>query len=399
MKDSVSECRQHPVRVTEQGYSGKCIQRISLILILLINSIWVIRYSHRISPTLPIPLTIVYIASSISVMILIEKVKWLRSNAMLLVAMVCYSIISFIIISHTDLSDISLDRSRIIASFWNSAFSGHQPYSLPADNGNYPGPLPFYFVIMLPIYIFKIYWLPSYISGLIMFWLYFKRTDGMSRQSMALFFISPFLYYEILTGSTILFNSVLMLLWYLWIKDKYMDTAKDIWITAIVTGLLLCVRQVFAIAITVYVMKNIRYMRFWKIAGWTGIVLIVWCLCFLPIILEYGIDSFIAYNPFNVQNDFIFPFKYSVIFLVIVAIWGFFSTSNQSVAFCMGVSLISIPATIIINCLMEGQSLFNTYADITYTLFGTTFLFYLIHNNSFLKNDKREKSCSCTSCI
>lgn len=284
------------------------------------------------------------------------------------------------------MSEISLDRSVIIARFWDSVFSGHQPYSQSADNGNLPGPLPFYFVLMLPVYIFKSYWLPSYLSGLIMFWLYFKHADGMSRQSMALFCTSPFLYYEILTGSNILFNSVLMLLWFIWIKDKSMDTVKEIWITAIVTGLLLCLRQVFAIAIAIYVMKFLKNNRLRLIVEWMCIVITVWCLCFLPVIAVYGIDTFIAYNPFNVQNDYIFQFKDSIIFLGIATIWGFFTKSNQSVAFCMGVSLISIPATILVSYLIDNQSIYDTCADITYLLFGTAFLFYLIHNKSLLNN-------------
>ena len=313
---------------------------------------------------------------------LVNKVRWLRSNATLVTVTICYSVISFFIISHTDLSEISLDRSRIIARFWDSVFSGNQPYSLPADNGNYPGPLPFYFVLMLPVYLLRAYWLPAYISGLIMFWLYYKHTGGMSRQSMALFFMSPFLYYEILTGSNILFNSVLMLLWFIWIKDKTPDGAKELWITAVVTGLLLCVRQVFAIVIVIYVMRLLRDVRFSRILEWAAIVICVWCICFLPIIAVYGIDSFISYNPFNVQNDIIFPFKYSVIFIGIAAIWGLFVNTEETMALSMGVSLMLIPTAILIYHLVIGQNIFETNADITYMLFGTSFLFYVIHNNS-----------------
>ncbi|MDK2773252.1 MAG: hypothetical protein KYX68_13675, partial [Flavobacterium sp.] len=155
--------------------------------------------------------------------------------------MITISIISLIVANKIPLENLKIDRWSVTSSFWDNYFKDLYVYNAKSFDGNNPGPMPFYFIIMLPFYFLKEY---SYITVIAIFLLYSKIRKSKERELFTILVISSvYIYYEIIARSNIFFNSTLILISLFYFFNKN----KSIVLNGIIFGLLLSTRNVFVI--------------------------------------------------------------------------------------------------------------------------------------------------------
>ena len=131
------------------------------------------------------------------------------------------TIFSIVIFQIIPVQNIRVDRWEMIQIFWDAVHQGIYPYAVHSPEGNYPGPMPIYFLLSYPFYLIQeIGWMSILAIWLLYFYIKNKK---ITKEKNTLIFIlilsSITIYYEIITRSTILFNSIIFLLYFLNLKD------------------------------------------------------------------------------------------------------------------------------------------------------------------------------------
>lgn len=358
-------------------------------LIMLINALWTVRYGLRVSQGMAFASTAAYVAVSIAIVKGYRSIRFCRSTAFYAAIGVLFAAAAAFLGLTTDLTTVNVDRWEIIQTFWNAVKEGVQPYSAQASNGNYPGPLPFYFIICYPFYLLKAYWLMPVVAAALIWIAGLRGSLGVSRIYFFLLVTSPSLYWEIMTGSTIYYNTVLVFMGMLWLLRRDINDRTTMVASAIAGGLLLATRQVFFIPAAIYFLYQIftRKVSWLVMIGWGLIMAAAWVACFVPIILYHGADSFIEYNPFVVQDMAIFPFRYVIFFIIAAIATGIAARKTATVIFMAGLIMGAFDFTIIIVQMIKTSGrlfmLETMPLDLSYTIFAVPFLLYLIKSTKY----------------
>jgi hypothetical protein len=277
----------------------------------------------------------------------------------------------------TDTTNLNVDRHSVIDSFWSAAFQGDYPYLAKSHMNNYPGPMPFYFLILLPFWALGDVGLIN--LALIPFLFLVHRDETKKYVSLIgfLFLLMPF-WWEVLTRSNVLVNGVFMLAALKFLKERS-------WIVAAITiGLVMSMRSIFILPlITTFVLLMRIGTISLKTILKTGILAIGVFICtFLPFVLGNW-DSFLAMNPFLVQSSFLIPPVYIPLFIVIAVLLGFF-TKPGKFYFANALSLFAPILIYLIYHTLQGtwsSALMNSKADISYFIFCIPFFLEYIHTS------------------
>ena len=105
-----------------------------------------------------------------------------------------------------------VDRWSVIASFWDNYFNGKYVYFAQSFDGNYPGPMPFYFILALPFYIIGELGIFS-VLGIFVFMFLMKNKKNSNITSMYFILTASSIFYiwEVCSRSNIFINGVLIL--------------------------------------------------------------------------------------------------------------------------------------------------------------------------------------------
>jgi succinate-acetate transporter protein len=164
-----------------------------------------------------------------------------------------YFAVSAILFIKIPAESLNVDRRDVITSFWDNYFNGEYVYFAQSFAGNYPGPMPFYFVLALPFYWYGELGFFS-LMGLIAFVLLIrasKKSRTATTAYMLLIMVSAFFLWEVTCRSNIFLNAVLVLLSITYILQSIeAKTGRYILRTGILIGLLLSTRNVFVILIS-----------------------------------------------------------------------------------------------------------------------------------------------------
>src|SRR5690606_21024877 len=127
---------------------------ISFLLFLVVNFLFAVKYTER--------LTSLYLVTSISLMVfylLIWKYKsrlnlfQTKLNIVNLSIIILFFLGSVFVFSKISQESLMVDRWSVISSFWDNYFSDKYAYLATSHMGNYPGPMPFYYILALPFYL------------------------------------------------------------------------------------------------------------------------------------------------------------------------------------------------------------------------------------------------------
>ncbi len=357
---------------------------ISLFCFLFINFIYGIKYYSRFSEyylLITSLLTVFFMLIWKSKLYLTKLSKYL--NIINLVIVIGFIFIFILIFQKVPVESLNVDRWSVITSFWDNYFDCKYVYFAKSCDGNYPGPMPFYFILALPFYAIGEL---GYFSlfGLIGFLVLLKTKKIKYEWQTVLIILvttSTFFLHEIVCRSNIFLNSVLVLfVLNFYFSRKNLDL-KKLFFSGTLIGLSLSTRNVLIIPFIVafvFELKN-KNISFKQICILATITIIAFVITFLPFVWNH-VDDFKIMNPFLIQSSGLVPVEYSILFIFMAFGFGYFAKNINEVYFYSGINLfISIVIYFITQFNQVGfhEAFFGSNADITYFILCIPFfLFY-----------------------
>lgn len=360
-------------------------QNLSLFIFVFVNFLFSIKYLSRLTPFyLPcsILIGIVYI-------ILWKKKKeinrflaklHLSVNWLLLAYVACCLVLFYFIPKES----LNVDRWSVITAFWDHFFDGKYVYYAQSFDGNYPGPMPFYFILALPFYIIGELGLFS-LAGIVVFVVLMQNNkQQIDQELIAFLFIAASLCYvwEICSRSNIFVNGTLVLWSVVYFFKAYEQTFKKNILFGLIIGLLLSTRNVFLIS---YVIMFLYAFRMKRINLNNGIALCAFSLLFfglsfVPFIWNH-VPDFLTMNPFIIQSSYLMPFEYTLLFLSLSILFSFFCKQSDDVYFYTGINLFLTILFYFVYTMLQSSfsvALYESKGDVSYFILCIPFfVFYL----------------------
>lgn len=290
-------------------------------------------------------------------------------------------ILGLILISYffIPIESLHVDRWSVISSFMSELNSGNYPYYAKSHLGNYPGPMPIYFLIALPFY-----WLGelSLLSGLgyfIMLFLFFKKECKKEENFLFIYLIgSLFVIWEIATRSNVFTFSILVMLVLERFTNLKDEKAFNFYLTAILMGVMLSTRSVFILSYIIFFLSNFikKEWTFRRLFVFVLVAKLSFIVTFVPFIIFYDNDFF-AMNPFIIQSSFLIPRMYTIFFMLLAFFLSFEVKTKQEKYFYSGVSLfIAILLYAVYHVIQDGLEVayINSKIDVSYFIFCIPFL-------------------------
>ncbi len=298
--------------------------------------------------------------------------------------MVGFVLVSFLMWKKFPVETLNVDRWSVISSFWDSYFRGEYAYFAKSNVGNPPGPMPFYFLLALPFYLFGELGVLAVMGVLLMYGLLLLlRVQKEIRMLILLLMISSgFTIWEVISRSNIFLNTVLVLASLLYILGRKEFNLRSVLISGIMVGLLVSTRNVFVISYMICFLFLWRtgVIKFKQLVLLGGIGLIVFGLTFIPIVYGHW-DDFERMNPFIVQSTFLIPFEYTLFFAGLAVTTSFLCKFRNDVYFYNALVLfVSILIYMLYHIYNSGfyDAFTGSTVDISYFIFCIPFALWML---------------------
>ena len=357
-------------------------QHISFLLFLSVSFLFLYKYLDRYTEYAG-----VFSAFFCGVYILFWKKKeWFRiiPTYVELVLMVGFVLVSFLMWKKFPVETLNVDRWSVISSFWDSYFRGEYAYFAKSNVANPPGPMPFYFLLALPFYLFGELGVLAVMGVLLMYGLLLLlRVQKEIRMLILLLMISSgFTIWEVISRSNIFLNTVLVLASLLYILGRKEFNLSSVLISGIMVGLLVSTRNVFVISYMICFLFLWRtgVIKFKQLVLLGGIGLIVFGLTFIPIVYGHW-DDFERMNPFIVQSTFLIPFEYTLFFAGLAVTTSFLCKFRNDVYFYNALVLfVSILIYMLYHIYNSGfyDAFTGSTVDISYFIFCIPFALWML---------------------
>ena len=359
-----------------------------LIIWSIICSLFIFKYSFRVSLSVALLNTIFFNTAIPALLWLCSKRRFYFSDKLWLYIFGGITIFSVVIFRAIPVESIRVDRWEMIQIFWDAVRQGIYPYAVHSPTGNYPGPMPVYFLLSYPFYLIQeIGWMSIIAMWLVYFYIKNKR---MSKEKNTLFFIlilsSITIYYEIITRSTILFNSILFLLYFLNLDNIGKQSKSIFYAYAILGGVIFSTRNIFIIPMILWGMKVIlsKQISLMKFINWCVCYLLSFATTFLPFI-AYDPVLFLQYNPFITQGEMLIPFRHIIIFIAATFLIPVILGRKFDVIFLTVVLLfLIISYHVVYSISNSGMTAFLcSGADISYYIFCFPFILEILTREKY----------------
>lgn len=366
----------------------------SVLMFITINLLFYYRYLYRISPYVALFGTLIYV---VWVVFLFRKSKagiFSKLPDKLLWGGIVFTLAACVgVLYYIPCEILKVDRWEVIHVFWDSVSQGINPYGVRNSVGNYPGPMPVYFLIYYPFYALGEIGYSTLLAVLVWFFFFYRKYSKQAlMMAAALLLSSAFLYWEIFTRSTVLINACLFCYYLLYLLKRNRFSGLDFWILAVVGGLIFSIRNVFVLPLIVWgiYMLHRKVVKWTKLVLWGGLFVLSFGITFVPFLLLWP-DEFLKVNPFLIQSSVLIPFGYVLFFVGVSVCLGWIARSEADVFFYGGTVLfLMITVHVCYWIFREGltEGYFNGRGDISYYLFAVPFLLEIIVR----KNTMRIKS-------
>ncbi len=359
-------------------------RNISLGILLFINLIFSYKYLNRYFD---------YAAIISFAILIIQILLLLYSNRLSKISAVKYlpvlgvfTIVSLAFVVHfkVDIHTLNVDRWSVLDSFIRALFEGDYPYLAKSHMGNYPGPMPMYYIFALPAYFIGELNVLSVLGYVYFFWLSYKGFEDKKNLIVPMVLItSLFMYWEILTRSNIVSYSVIALIILVFYQRNQKNSIhRNLVISAVLTGFTLATRSVFILPYIIIFFASFlnKEIKLKELIMYGIIAVISFGVVFLPFIIFYD-GQFWEMNPFIIQSSFLIPQGYILIFIGISIVMSLFAKSQKDAVFFSGVSLfVSITIYAVYHLINLGfkEAYVNSKIDISYFLFCVPFFLYYV---------------------
>lgn len=356
--------------------------KISFGAFVFINFIFLVKYLERITDYYLI-LSLVFSCFYLIVWNYSINIKNFRLKGVHnLILMLVFIGLSIFVFDRIDVNSLRVDRWSVITSFWDNFFENKYVYFAKSNRNNYPGPMPFYFILALPFYAIKELGFLT-IVGILLFYYILKKEIKLDNNlfiGLLLTISSVFIFWEIACRSNIFFNGVIVLLVLKRILDTHVFNTKELLVSGILIGLSLSTRNVFVIPFIIafcYLLR-IKQLSFKETISVGIVALITFGVTFLPFIWNH-FEDFKIMNPFIIQSSFLMPFELTLVFIVLAFVLSFVCKVKDDVYFFSAFTLfITIIGYYFYYFYTSGfdKTFFDSQADISYFILSTPFFMY-----------------------
>lgn len=352
-----------------------------LLIFALVNFVFTVKYGTRITPHFVLLglLMVLFYAAIWYRRATIGRMMAKHISAYVLVGAFCVA--SGVALFKIPVTSLDVDRWDIIASFWKNYFNGDYVYYAKSFDNNYPGPMPFYFILALPFY------LMGELGGFglvgIVVWALLLKKGYSSYAVVLLMALSVGYLWEVCTRSNIFTNAVLILASMVYFLKKYDGSVRlAVWF-GMVIGLLLSTRNVFVIPYIILFVYALRKQRI-SLANLFvlgGVAVVVFVLTFVPFVIGH-LRDFAQVNPFVIQSSVLMPLHFTVVFVALAFVLAFFCKEEQDIFYYAALVLLLTILGYFGHLLLSWdwkRLLFDSIADISYLILCVPFALYHLY--------------------
>jgi len=362
-------------------------KNISLLIFLFVNFIFSAKYLNRVSG--------IYIILSIGICLFYAVIwrkrdyinkQFIKRKISLKLIVILYFVFTILLLYIIPKETLNVDRWSVITSFWENYFNNKYVYYARSFHNNYPGPMPFYYILALPFYLLGELGLFSFCGILLFTFLGYK--SGYLNKNILIGFIlistSLFYLWELSSRSNLFVNGTLVLVSIVYFFKKYDQTFKNNMMFGLFFGLLMSTRNVYAIPYFIAILYALRCRKIdFKNLIFLGLIsLLVFASTFLPFVWNHS-EAFMVMNPFIIQSSFLMPFNYTIGFVLLAVLFSFLCKKESDIYFYSGVVLfltILCYFGYIVNKTGFREAFFGSRADVSYFILAIPFsIFYLLY--------------------
>jgi hypothetical protein len=318
-----------------------------------------------------------------------------HSTAINILLLAGFCIFSFVVFKKIPVETLNVDRWSVITSFWDNYFNGEYVYYAQSHDNNYPGAMPFYFVLALPFYFLGEL---GYFSmlGIVVFYLmmkYMKVEASTQTLFLLLVMTSPFFVYEIMVRSPLFLNASLIafsMLFFFRLKDYH--SLKNQMMIGLITGFLVSTRNIFALC---YVILFLYFLKTGKINIVStlkiGVLSILFfSITFLPFTVGH-FDDFLKVNPLIVLSSTLMPFTWALAVAVCSSVLILFCKKDIDAVFYGGLALFATIVLYFVNQIMTNSfevAYYGSNADVSYFIFCVPFFLCYVLSENFSRQSR-----------
>ncbi len=353
-------------------------KKFFLIVYIIINSLFVLKYSNRIEGLPSFIFMLFYIVLIIFSLLLYIKVKAILNNVkkmnfILFAFSLCFFCLLMFINLKVDGLSLNTDRWSALEVLIKSILEGKYPYAILDHLGNTTSNLPGLFYVGLPFYLLGDvgFLQPFTFLFLSIFIILSKIKNDEKVFIFLLCTLAPSYFWEVIGKSDLMSNCILVLLFIsIWQQKFKNNIFKQSYLIAFFSAFLVLTRGIVAIPLTIFM-----FSEFIKVKPYKKLLFI---LCFLmslifislPVFIDLPSLTFIKeHNPFNHQTRYA-PKILILISLLLPFVFSF-KVKNSSDVFLFSTYILSglMFVTFILNVIEEGF-----YANIHGNLFDISYL-------------------------
>lgn len=357
---------------------------ISLFILIFINFLFTYKYSLRITDwawQLSLGLAVLQLV----VFFYQKRINLSDPNLKRMLWAIGAGWLLLVVLSHFlfSLKGLNVDRWSVISSFIEECLKGNYPYYAKSHNGNYPGPMPFYFLLASPFYFAGELSIFSYVGYALILLLMIKKRKPEQANFIVFYLLTcTFAWWEIVTRSNIFTNATVILLMFLYTERFDFRFSWKFVILALTTGFLLSTRSVFVLAYIIFFFSYLwnKKVKFSRLFLFLVIAVLGFSLTFLPLVWIFPQD-FLKMNPFIIESGFLIPVEYTVLFMIISIGFSLMIKQSEDRFFFSGLSLfLAILIYFLYHVIRSGfqTAYIDSLIDISYFILCVPFLLHYL---------------------
>lgn len=360
------------------------MKQVQLTLFLIINSLFVLKYSIRFTSYCLLYTFSYIIFALIIYWVLTTKqdlIPSIKLKKWIYIILCLLGVMGIIVLLRTiNPYSVQVDRWSAIDFFLKRLFSGEYPYAAQTHLGQYASPFPAWLCFHIPFYLFGDVGLGMLFSFVLMaFWaVWFFEVYDKALLFLVLLLISPAFWYEVAVRSDLFYNLLLCFLMIGVLYKKKITIQSNVWTVGIICGLFLSTRITTMIPLFLYLFPGFLMARNKIKILFVTTVLSVFVLTLMPFVFwDFHTLFFFQHNPFILQTR-----QGSVLEIVfLIPLILFMALKWNSLRTFMSYSAISLFLLVAISILYRMindhfvAGLFDSAYDITYFNMSLPFIF------------------------
>ena len=372
------------------------MRKLQRILFLIINSLFVAKYSIRFGYN-PFVITCLYClfaeftfwALSKKNNLRIKETKRAYFSLMILIFVAILLLNNFV-----DPLKLQVDRWSAIHNFIQNLFKGIYPYSAHTHLGGYASPFPVWQIFHIPFYLLGNVGLGMLFSAILLsvFLVWFFENYHFAFYFIVLIVISPAFWYEVAVRSDLIYNFIFCLMAIAFAHKQKYTIQNQTFRLGILCGLFLSTRISVIIPFAIFLYSDFIRSSFKQKLIFISVSFFVFAISFLPFIIwNFNMLFFSKFNPFLLQTR-----QGSLIeMILIIGLAIYFSIKwKGNFSLYSAYTSITLVTLVIISFLHRMISdnfvngLFDSAFDLTYFTMALPFIIFALTNTDIeeLKN-------------